>query len=83
MNTPKQPRKYYKIIATRYPPYCPLNSPYDCVEHVYAFSRDGAISTFIKYHKNGYGHYTIKSCEEIAKSEFKGHHHFESLPMRR
>ena len=67
-------RKYYKINATRVPPYSAINGSYPIEEHVYAYSEDGARNTFYKYHKNSYGSYVINAVHEISKDEFKGHH---------
>ena len=75
----KKVRKYYKIIATRFPPYYPINDSYDMYEYVYGYSEESARNAFIRYHRNGFGHYVIKSCEEIPKSEFKGHHNSNVL----
>jgi len=70
-------RKYFKVFATRYPPYYPINSSYSVVEHIYAASEEAARNAFDKYHRKGFGSYTINDCKEIDKAEFKGQHYFE------
>lgn len=67
-------RKYFKIIATRIPPWYPINESYKFEEHVYAFSKEGAENTFYKRYRKCYGHHYIDSITEISKDEFKGHH---------
>lgn len=67
-------RKYYKIHCTRVCPYSAINGTYEMDEHVYAYSPSGAINTFLRYHKKGFGSYIVHYAEEITKEEFKGHH---------
>lgn len=69
-------RKYYEIYVKRVPPFCPINQPYFYKEHVFAYSEDGAIQTFDRYHKDSYGNHYAMSVKEITKEEFRGHHKY-------
>lgn len=70
----KKVRKYYRLLVKRTPPYSTVNASYFLEHDLYAYSKDGAFSSFSRYHKNGYGRHTIITAREISKDEFRGQH---------
>lgn len=74
-------RRYFRVLALRIPPHSWINRSYYIEEDVYAYSEGGAVNVFYRYHKGGYGDYSIESVKEISKEEFRGHH--ETAHVRR
>lgn len=76
----KKTRKYYRIVVHRYPPYSFVNGSYYMEEDVYAYSEDGALNSFERYHSKGYGNNYAESIREITKEEFRGQHITKHIP---
>lgn len=70
----KRKRTYYRLLVKRTPPHSWVNSSYYQEHDLYAFTESGARDTFYRYHKGGYGSYTVVNIREISKDEFRGQH---------